>query len=124
MLHTSMEMPRKCPLGVSILAILEGLQGIGFLIIGLMALVEVVVAASSSGSAIVDGSIINGADMGFVSGILVGIFPVVGFMSLPFAWGLWQLSRWAFWATVIIQVIILANSVIAFIQVIPTLDSL
>ena len=117
MLHTSMEMPRRRPLGVSILAILEGLQGIGFLIIGLLALVAVIVAASSSGSVIVHGSIITGAEVGIVSGILAGIFLVVGFLSLLFAWGLWQLSRWAFWATVIIQVISLVNSVFAFTQV-------
>jgi hypothetical protein len=116
-LHTSMEMPRRCPLGVSILAILEGLQGIGFLIIGLLVLVAVIVAVSSSGPVIVDDSIITGADVGILSGILSGVFLVVGFLSLLFAWGLWQLSRWAFWATVIIQVIILANSVIAFTQV-------
>jgi hypothetical protein len=112
-----MEMPRRRPLGVSILAFLEGLQGIGFLIIGLLALVVVIVAASSSASAIVDGSIITGEDVGIVSGILAGVFLVVGFLSLLFAWGLWQLSRWAFWATMIIQVISLANSVIAFTQV-------
>jgi len=109
-----MEMPRRRPLGVSILAILEGLQGIGFLIIGLLALVAVIVAASSSGSVIVHGSIITGAEVGIVSGILAGIFLVVGFLSLLFAWGLWQLSRWAFWATVIIQVISLVNSVFAY----------
>jgi hypothetical protein len=117
MLHTLMEMPRRRPLGVSILAVLEGLQGIGFLIIGLLALVAVIVAASSSGSVIVDGSIITGTDVGIVSGILAGLFLVVGYLSLIFAWGLWQLSRWAFWATVIIQIISLANSVIAFTQV-------
>ena len=48
---------------------------------------------------------------------LAVVFLVVGFLSLLFAWGLWQLSRWAFWATVVIQFISLANSVIAFTQV-------
>ena len=117
MLHTSMELPHRRPLGVSILAALEGLQGIGFLIIGLLALVAVIVAASSSGSVIVEGSIFTGPDVGIGSGALAVVFLVVGFLSLLFAWGLWQLSRWAFWATVIIQVISLANSVIAFAQV-------
>jgi uncharacterized membrane protein (DUF2068 family) len=47
---------------------------------------------------------------------LAGIFLVVGLLSLLFSWGLWTLRRWAFWATVILQVISLANSVIAFTQ--------
>jgi uncharacterized membrane protein (DUF2068 family) len=116
MLPTSMDMPRRRPLGVSILAVLEGLQGIGCLIIGLLALVAVIVAASSSGTSTIEGYTITGADVSIVSGILAGSFLVVGLLSLIFAWGLWRLALWAFWATVIIQVISLANSVIAFTQ--------
>lgn len=116
MLHTSMEMPRRRPLGVSILAILEGLQGIGFLIISLLALVAVIVAASSSGTTTVEGYTITGADVSILSGILAGAFLVVGLLALVFAWGLWRLTRWAFWATVIIQIISLANSLISLTQ--------
>lgn len=115
MLHTSMEMPRRRPLGVSILAILEGLQGIGFLIISLLALVAVIVA-SSSGTTTVEGYTITGADVSILSGILAGAFLVVGLLALVFAWGLWRLTRWAFWATVIIQIISLANSLISLTQ--------
>ena len=43
-------------------------------------------------------------------------FLVVGLVSLLFAWGLWTLKRWAFWATVIIEIISLINSVLAFTQ--------
>src|SRR5689334_19921263 len=116
MLHTSMEMPRRRPLGVSILAVLEGLQGIGFLIISLLALVAVIVAATSSGTALVEGYPLTGADVSLLSGMLAGAFLVVGLLSLVFAWGLWRLTRWAFWATVIIQVVSLANSVISLTQ--------
>ena len=116
MLHTSMEMPRKRPLGVSILAVLEGLQGVGFLILGLLALVAVIVAASSSGTTTVEGFTITGAVVSVVAGVLAGVFLLLGFLSFLFTWGLWTLRRWAFWATVILQVISLTNSVIAFTQ--------
>ncbi|HKV59950.1 MAG TPA: hypothetical protein VJO32_16795 [Ktedonobacteraceae bacterium] len=116
MLHTSMEMPRRRPLGVSILAVLEGLQGVGFLIMGLLALVAVIVAASSSGTTTVEGFTITGAVVSVVAGVLAGVFLLLGFLSFLFTWGLWTLRRWAFWATVIIEVISLANSVVALTQ--------
>jgi hypothetical protein len=48
-----------------------------------------------------------------MAGIPAGVFLVVGLLSLLFAWELWRLARWAFWASVIIS---LANSVITFTQ--------
>ena len=112
MLHTSMETLARRPLRVSILAILEGLQGI-FLLIGLL---TVIVVASSSGMITVEGHTIFRADASLGSALLAGMFLVVGLLSLLFAWGLWRLKRWAYWATVILQVISLTNSVIAFTQ--------
>jgi uncharacterized membrane protein (DUF2068 family) len=94
-----MERAARRPLRVSILAILEGLEGI-VLLIGLLALLTT----------------ITGADVSIGSWILAGVFLVTGLLSLLFSWGLWTLRRWAFWATVIIQVISLANSVLAFTQ--------
>lgn len=64
----------------------------------------------------IEGYTITRADVSLVSGILAGVFLVLGLLSLLFSWGLWRLARWAFWATVIIQVISLANSLIAFTQ--------
>ena len=116
MFQTSMEMPRRRPLGVSILAILEGLQGIGFLIISLLSLVALIVAANSLGTTIINGYTITGTDVSSVSGILAGIFLVMGLLALLFTYGLWTLKRWAFWATVIIQIVSLANSLIEFTQ--------
>jgi uncharacterized membrane protein (DUF2068 family) len=116
MQNTSMEMPRRRPLGVSIIAILEAIEGIFFLVLAILALVAVIAAANSAGATIVNGYTITGAVVSAVAGVLAGVFLVVGLLSLLFAWGLWTLKRWAFWATVIIQVISLANSVIAFTQ--------
>jgi uncharacterized membrane protein (DUF2068 family) len=112
MIHTSMETLARRPRRITILAILEGLQGI-MLLLGLLA---VIVVASSSGTMTLEGYTIFRADASLASALLAGMFLLVGLLSLLFAWGLWRLARWAFWATVILQVINLTNSVIAFMQ--------
>ena len=115
MQNATMEAPRRRPLGVSIIAVLLAIQGIFFLILGILALVAVIVAANSAGTT-VNGYAITGATVSAIAGVLAGIFLVVGLVSLLFAWGLWTLKRWAFWATVIIEIISLINSVFAFTQ--------
>lgn len=110
MLHTSMEVPRKRPLGVSILAALEGLQGGAFLIVALLAVIATI---SNPGVITVEGYTFTAPMMGAVA----GGFMIAGILSFLFAWGLWRLQRWAFWATVIIQALNLVNSVIMLTQV-------
>ncbi|HYT33807.1 MAG TPA: hypothetical protein VEL69_02120, partial [Ktedonobacteraceae bacterium] len=51
--------------------------------------------------------------VGLIAGILVAI---VGLVTLYFAWGLWTLKRWAYWATVILMAIDLLGSVFEFTQ--------
>jgi uncharacterized membrane protein (DUF2068 family) len=92
MVQTSMEMPRKRPRRILILAILEGLQGI-VLLLGVLA---VIVVASSSGRKTLEGYTIFRADASLGSALLAGMFLVVGLLSLVFAWGLWRLARWAY----------------------------
>ena len=115
MQNATMEAPRRRPLGVSIIAVLVAIQGIFFLILGILALVAVIVAANSAGTT-VNGYAITGATVSAIAGVLAGIFLVVGLVSLLFAWGLWTLKRWAFWATVIIEIISLIGNVFAFTQ--------
>ena len=93
MQNTSMEMPRRRPLGVSIIAILEAIEGIFFLVLAILALVAVIAAANSAGATIVNGYTITGAVVSAVAGVLAGVFLVVGLLSLLFAWGLWTLKR-------------------------------
>jgi uncharacterized membrane protein (DUF2068 family) len=112
MFHTSRETPLRRPFRISILAILEGLQGV-VLLLGLLAVIAV---ASSSGTITLEGYPLFRADMSIGSALLAGVFLVVGLLSLLFAWGLWRLARWAFWATVIVQLIGLTNCVIVFMQ--------
>jgi Tfp pilus assembly protein PilV len=52
MQNTTMEAPRRRPLGVSIIAVLVAIQGIFFLILGILALVAVIVAANSAGTTV------------------------------------------------------------------------
>ena len=116
MQNTSMEMPRRRPLGVSIIAILEAIEGIFFLVLAILALVAVIAAANSAGATIVNGYTITGAVVSAVAGVLAGVFLVVGLLSLLFAWGLWTLKRWAFWVTVVISAIDLIVDILGWIQ--------
>src|SRR2546429_3499614 len=113
MQNATMEAPRRRPLGVSIIAVLVAIQGIFFLILGILALVAVIVAANSAGTT-VNGYAITGATLSIAAGGLAGVFLGVGLVSLLFAWGLWTLKRWAFWATGIIAVISMINHGVAF----------
>jgi hypothetical protein len=112
MFPPSREMLVRHPLRLSILAILEGLQGI-MLLLGVWA---VIVVANGSGTMTLEGYPIFRADASIGAGHLAGVFLLMGVLSLFFAWGLWKLRRWAYWATVIILLIGLTNSVIAFTQ--------
>ena len=51
--------------------------------------------------------------VGFIAGVLVAI---IGLLTLFFAWGLWTLKRWAYWATVILMVLDLLSSVFSLTQ--------
>jgi uncharacterized membrane protein (DUF2068 family) len=77
-------MARQRPLGVTIIAIITAIAGIYEIIIGLLTLI-----------------------------ILIGIVPLIlGILELILAWGLWNLRRWAFWATVVIAALNLINDII------------
>jgi uncharacterized membrane protein (DUF2068 family) len=112
--NTTMEaFLRRRPLGVSIIAALEGLQGVFFLISGLLALLGVIAAAHRPGTVTVNGFIVTGVVFGVMAWSLALIFLIAGLVWLLLAWGMWTLKRWAFWATVIIAIVSLANSVVA-----------
>jgi len=114
-------MYRRRPLGVSILAIIQALQGIFELIVGILALV----AVFAIGHAITThGHTTTGTVVDVVGGVLGGFSLIVGILTLIFAFGLWTLKRWAFWLTVIIEVVILIRHLLEFTHPNPNVVSI
>lgn len=75
------------PLGITIIAILLFIQAILEIIFGFFSFF---------------GSIIHNP----LSGLLVGWVPlVVGVLLFILAWGLWTLRPWAYWATLILEIV-------------------
>ena len=83
-------MGRSRPLGITIIAIIVGIYGI----LGIIGGIALLRASTSLGV----------------------ITIVLGVLELILAWGLWTLQRWAFWATVILEVLALLNGIFALTQ--------
>lgn len=81
------------PLGVTIISILLGINGVLLIIVGLTA----IVAGGVTGA-------------GFI--YFVGWIPLIlGILSLILAWGLWNLRPWAYWTAVILEVLSIVNDI-------------
>lgn len=101
------------PLGVTIISVLLGIEGILEILAGILILVgifalghTITVHGHTTISHVVD-----------TLGVILGIVPlVVGVLTFIFAAGLWLLKRWAFWLAVIIEVISLARHLLEFTQ--------
>src|SRR6266480_8149719 len=105
MLDTMFEVPRKRPGGVTLVAVLVCIQGIFRILVAILFLL----GALLGGWALTTASV--------AVGVIAGVLAVIlGLLTLFFAWGLWTLKRWAYWATVIVEIISLLNSVLAFTQ--------
>jgi hypothetical protein len=75
------------PLGITIIAILMFIQAIFEIVVGIFSFF---------------GSIIHNP----LSGLLVGWFPLaIGILVFFLAWGLWTLKPWAYWGTLILEII-------------------
>jgi uncharacterized membrane protein (DUF2068 family) len=81
---------RTRPLGITIIAIIAAIHGI---------------------LGIIGGMTLMGSSMTFAV-----IAVVLGILDLILAWGLWTLQRWAFWATVVIEILALLNGIFGFSQ--------
>jgi uncharacterized membrane protein (DUF2068 family) len=81
---------RTRPLGITIIAIIVAILGI---------------------LGIIGGITLMGSSMSFAV-----ISLVLGVLDLILAWGLWTLQKWAFWATVIIEILTLLNGIFGFSQ--------
>ena len=79
---------RSRPIGITIIAIIVAILGILSIIGGILLL------GSSVTAGVID--------------IILGI------LQLILAWGLWTLQRWAFWATVILEVLTIIDGIFAW----------
>ena len=105
MFDTIFELPRKRPGAITFVAVLVTIQGIFRLLVGFFFLL----GALLGGWELTTSSVV----VGFIAGVLVAI---IGLLTLFFAWGLWTLKRWAYWATVILMVLDLLSSVFSLTQ--------
>jgi hypothetical protein len=75
------------PFGVTILAILMFISAVIEIIGGLT-------------------SVIGNTPTGTASDVLLGWFPLVlGVVTLILAWGLWTLKPWAYWGTLVVEIV-------------------
>jgi uncharacterized membrane protein HdeD (DUF308 family) len=80
---------RKRPLGITIIAIL----------LFISAIIEIIGGISS-----VAGTSLTGT----TSAVLLGWFPLIlGVVELLLAWGLWTLKPWAYWGTLLAEILII-----------------
>ena len=120
--HTTMQTHRERPLGVSIIAVLEGLLSLFWLVIGVLVLIasfNVPANLPNSLSAYVSIVDLQVTHAAAILGIVGGILVIVGVLGLLSAWGLWRLKRFAFWSTMVILSLSLLNSILAFFRLNP-----
>ncbi len=104
---------RKRPLGVTIIAVLMGIGGILDILGSILVLVGIFAIGRTI---IVHGHSTTGHVVDTL-GIILAIVPlIIGVLMFIFAAGLWLLKRWAFWLTVIIELISLLRHVFEFTQ--------
>src|SRR5690348_3756320 len=114
MQNTSIESTRRRPKGVTIIAILLGIEGILAIIVGILILAT---SFFVSHRIVVNGHAVVATAVNVVGGFLGGAPLIIGVLSLIFTWGLWMLKRWAFWTTIVVAAL---NIVIALPELFQT----
>ena len=77
----------KRPLGITIIAILLFIQAVIEILVGIFAFIGA--------------TLVNPA-----AGLLLGWIPLaIGIITFIVAWGLWTLRPWAYWATLILEIV-------------------
>ena len=86
---TRIQAPRERPLGVKIIAILLGWQGLFEVIVGVLTLTNILPAGYLPA-----GRSLLGEELG-------GSYLLIGLVKLLLVWGLWRLQHWAWVATLL-----------------------
>ena len=105
--------PRRRPIGVTIIAILLGIESLFEIVLGILAIIGIFALGSY---AAVHGHTGVRTAVDVFGAILGGVSLVIGILTLIFVVGLWLLKRWAFWLTIIIEVIALLKHALEFIS--------
>ena len=99
-----LEAPRKRPLLITIMAFILAVEGVIWFVIGFIAFLAVI----TNGGVNFFGPNVNVDSIDIIS--VTGL--VSGVLALFFAWALWTLKRWAFWATLIIELLNIISGVL------------
>lgn len=102
---------RHRPIGVSIIAFVETLYAVFEILIGIIAIVGIFAIGHTISA---HGHVTTSRVVDTIGGILGGASLLIGILTLIFAIGLWLLKRWAFWLTIILQVISLIRHALEF----------
>ncbi len=111
--NAMMERRQQRPIGVTIMAVLLGIEGLLELIGGII----IIVAANSLSRTVISHG--HRITAHFVSAVGIGIGGVgvvIGIITLIFVFGLWTLRRWAFWAVVIIEGLSVLLGILALVR--------
>jgi hypothetical protein len=92
-------------MGVAILAILEAIAGIYYLVTGL---------GEFLASAIIRSLVLSGIAAGIVSIILGTMLIIIGLLSLFLAWGIWMGKGWARMIALVFAILAIILSLISF----------
>ncbi len=105
------------PLGVTIMAVLLGIEGILEIILGIVAVVALVALGQHvSGS----GHHTTGATIDVVGAVIGSIPLVIGLVTLIFSIALWTLRSWAYWAVVIFEGITVLYHIVEIVRPTPS----
>ncbi len=104
MSEAMVQAPRRRPLGVTIIAILAIIVGIIAVIGGILGFLGIGLAGAQIPK-VIDAAAI-------VALILLLIF---GVANLVVGWGLWTLKAWAFWITVMVELLTIADHIFGWL---------
>ena len=90
--------PRRRPLGVTIIAVLD-------IIVGLIALIGGILGFLGLGLA--GGRLPTVIDA--IGSVVLVIAIILGLVALFVGWGLWTLRPWAFWTTVVLEILTIVD---------------
>jgi hypothetical protein len=107
-----MDVPRKRPALLTVIAALMGLHGLILLILGVLALVAVVTGGKVN--AFAGTSLAGSVDVVSVTWLVEGLILFV------LAWGIFTLKNWAYWTTLALEFLNLLGSGLLFIAPQPS----